>query len=67
MEFNNTLTLVVANKATKDGVKEEFEKIFGVKVAAVRTYNTPKGQKRAVVRLAKEVKMDDIAAKLKLV
>lgn len=67
MEFGNTITFKVAEGATKSAIKQEVEKIFGVKVAAVRTHNLSKGGKRAVVRLAKGSKSDDVAAKLKLI
>lgn len=67
MEFDNTITFAVAEAATKKGVKEEVEKMFGVKVDGVRVFNSPRSGKRAIVRLAKGSKTDDIAAKLKLI
>ncbi|MDD5336934.1 MAG: 50S ribosomal protein L23 [Candidatus ainarchaeum sp.] len=67
MEFANTVTFVVTAEAKKSDVKAEVEKLFGTKVQAVRMYNTAKGPKRAIVRLAKGAKSDDIAAKLKLI
>lgn len=67
MEFDNTITFAVVESATKSSVKAEVEKMFAVKVAGVRIHNRQKGGKRAIVRLAKGSKMDDIAAKLKLV
>ncbi|MBI5051513.1 50S ribosomal protein L23 [Candidatus Micrarchaeota archaeon] len=66
IEFNNSIAFIVDQKATKKSVKDEVEKIFGVKVDSVRTYITPKGLKHAIVRLAKESKAEDVAAKLKL-
>lgn len=67
MEFDNAITFVVDVKATKADVKAEVEKLFSVKVADVRTFNTAKGKKHAIVRLAKGFKTEDLAAKLKLV
>ncbi len=67
MEFDNTVTFSVAEAATKKDVKAEVEKIFAVKVAGVRIYNTSRGGKRAVVRLAKGSKADEVAAKLKMI
>ncbi len=67
MEFDNTMTFEVVEKATKKDVKVEVESMFGVKVDSVRMKNTPKGKKHAVVTLAKGSKTDDIAAKLKLI
>ena len=55
IEFDNTITFNVQEKATKQQVKEEVEKVFKVKVKSVRTYMAPTGGKRAVVRLAEVI------------
>ena len=67
IEFENTITFLVANKATKPLVKEEVEKLFGVKVDTVRMMVTAEGKKRAVVKLAEGSKAEDISSKLKMV
>lgn len=67
IEFENTITFRVSSRATSPQVKSEVEKLFGVKVASARTYITPAGEKRAVVRLAKGFKAEDISSKLKMV
>ncbi len=67
IEIDNSLRFEVVYKATKKQIKEEVEKLFGVKVVSVKTLVTPKGKKHAVVRLAKEFKADDVATKLKMV
>ncbi|MFH2106983.1 MAG: 50S ribosomal protein L23 [Candidatus Micrarchaeota archaeon] len=66
VEFDNTLTFQVENKATKDDVKKEVEKLFGVKVYSVKTYITSKGYKRALVKLAKGSSAEDVTTKLKI-
>lgn len=66
IEFENTLMFDVNLNATKDDVKKEVERIFNVKVAAVRTFITPKGKKRALVKLAEGFKAEDVIAKLKI-
>ena len=66
IEFENTITFKVDNKATKHQVKDEVEKVFGVKVQSVKTYIAPGGEKRAVVRLAEGHKAEDISSKLKM-
>ncbi len=66
IEYRNTLTFVIDMKATKKDVKGEVEKLFNVKVAAVRTFITSKGEKRAFVRLDPSSKADEVAAKLKM-
>lgn len=66
IESNNSLTFIVAVRATKKDIKKEVESMFKVKVLSVRTYLTQKGEKRAIVKLSKETKADEIATKLKL-
>ncbi|MCC6046684.1 MAG: 50S ribosomal protein L23 [Desulfurococcaceae archaeon] len=60
----NTLTLIVDIKATKHDIKRAVETLFSVKVAEVRTLITPKGEKKAYVRLAEGYKASDVATKL---
>jgi len=60
----NTLTLIVDIKATKHDIKRAVETLFNVKVAEVRTLITPKGEKKAYVRLAEGYKASDVATKL---
>lgn len=67
MEKYNTLTFIVDIKAAKPEIKRAVEELFGVKVEEVRTLITPKGEKRAYVRLAKEYKASDVATKLGIV
>jgi large subunit ribosomal protein L23 len=67
IEYENTLTFVVAMEATKKDIKGEVEKLFGVKVAGVRTFVTSGGSKHAFVRLDKSSKADDVATKLKMI
>jgi ribosomal protein L23 len=67
IEYHNTITFHVEVKSSKKDVKDEVEKLFKVKVADVRTYVTPRGEKHALVKLTKDFKADDIATKLKVV
>lgn len=67
IELDNSLRFSVALGATKKQVADEVEKIFSVKVKSVKTLITAKGEKHAIVRLEKEFKADDVAAKLKMV
>lgn len=66
IEYANTIVFKVDVRATKQNVKDEVEKTFGVKVADVRTYISPKGEKHALIKLAEGSKAEDIATKLKL-
>lgn len=66
MESENKLIFVVDNRSKKPEIKEAVEKIFKVKVEKVTTLITPKGKKRAYVRLSPETPALDIATDLGL-
>ncbi|MEK6982540.1 MAG: 50S ribosomal protein L23 [Candidatus Micrarchaeota archaeon] len=66
VSLENSIVFEVDMKAERDDVKSEVERLFGVKVAKVNILITPKGKKRAVVRLAKGSKAEDITTKLKM-
>ena len=67
IEKENTLTLIVDRKASKGDIKRAVELIFGVKVEKVRTLITPRGEKKAYVKLPPEYKASDVAAHLGLI
>ncbi|MGV8176276.1 MAG: 50S ribosomal protein L23 [Candidatus Bilamarchaeaceae archaeon] len=67
IEYGNAITLKVELTASKTDVKTEVEKLFGVKVAGINTWITPKGEKHAMVKVAEGFKAEDIANKLKIV
>lgn len=67
IEIENSLRFLVAGSATKKQIKDEVEKLFGVKVVSVNTLVTSKGDKHAVVRLDKKFSADEVAAKLKMI
>jgi len=66
MESENKLIFVVDLKAKKQEIKEAVEKTFKVKVVKVNTFLTPKGQKRAYVKLSPETPALDVATDLGL-
>ena len=66
IERMNTLIFIVDLKATKHDVKQAVEKLFQVKVEKVRTMVTPKGEKKAFVKLAPEYNAAEIATRLGL-
>ena len=66
VEKEGVITFYVDLNATKKDVKSEVEKLFGVKVDRVTTAITPKGVKKAFVRLSKDSNIDDVIEKLKL-
>jgi len=67
IDKQNTLTFMVNIKATKSEIKRAVEEIFSVKVEKVRVLITPKGEKKAYVKLAPEFKASDIASQLGLI
>ncbi len=67
IDRDNVITYVVALNATKKDVKDEFEKLFNVKVEKVNIQRDPKNNKKAYIKLSKEFRASDIALKLKLV
>jgi large subunit ribosomal protein L23 len=67
IERENKLIFIVDPKADKNGVKEAVEKTFNVKVEKVNIIRSIAGEKKAVVKLAKEYSAMDLASKLKIV
>ena len=66
METENKLLFRVDKKAKKAEIKQSIETLFKVKVAKVNTFHTPKGEKRAYVKLSRENPAIDIATDLGL-
>ncbi len=64
IEQNNTLTFIVDRKATKHDIKRVIEEAFGVKVEKINTLITPRGEKKAYIKLAPGYSAADIAARL---
>ena len=67
IDYENVITYIVDNRATKTQIKKEFEKLFNVKVRKIRTANTPTNLKKAFLKLAPEYKATDISEKLKII
>lgn len=67
LEEQNTLTLIVRRDATKHQIKEAVEKMLEVKVLKVRTLITPKGEKKAFIKLAPEYNASEIASRMGVV
>lgn len=65
MEAENILVFETDMQFCKKDIKDEIEKLFGVKVSKVRTHNR-KNKKFAYVKLNQEFPAIDIATKLGL-
>lgn len=64
IEKENKLTFIVDLKATKTDVRRAVEELYGVKVEKVSTMITPRGEKKAYVKLSPEYKAADLAVEL---
>ncbi|MCD6487640.1 MAG: 50S ribosomal protein L23 [Desulfurococcales archaeon] len=67
IEKENTLVFIVDRKATKHDIKRAIEILFDVKVDMVRTLITPKGGKKAYIKLRPEYKASEVAMHLGLI
>ncbi|MEM2940887.1 MAG: 50S ribosomal protein L23 [Thermoproteota archaeon] len=67
IEKENKLVFIVDPKADRKNVKEAVEKNFNVKVDRVNIVRSIKGEKKAIVKLAKEYNAMDVASRLKIV
>lgn len=66
IDANNTMEFLVDMKAIKPEIQKAVEEQFEVEVISIRTMITPRGQKKAIVRLAGENTANDLATKLGL-
>jgi large subunit ribosomal protein L23 len=64
VEKENKLTFAVNLKANKADVKRAVEELYEVKVESVHTQVTPKGEKKAFVKLHPDYRAADVAIKL---
>ncbi|MFW9772242.1 MAG: 50S ribosomal protein L23 [Candidatus Heimdallarchaeota archaeon] len=64
IEKENKLVFVVDRNANKNQIKRAVEKIHNVKVLKVNTMITPKGEKKAFIKLHPDNSAQDIAIDL---
>jgi len=64
IETENKLTFVVDIKANKVRIKNAVEALYDIKVAKINTMITPKGVKKAYVKLQPEYRASDVAIRL---
>ena len=67
VDRGNKITYIVDSRASKKEIKDEFERVFNVKVSSINTINMPRNTKKAFIKLAKGYNATDVALKLKLV
>jgi len=66
IEKENKLVFTIDKKATKAQVKEEFEKLYEVKVEKITVVHSQRGTKRAYIKLKPNFRAVDLATKLKI-
>ncbi len=64
LETENKLVFVVNNRATKREIRRAVEELYDVVVEKVNVAITPKGEKKAFVKLHPDYKAVDVAIKL---
>ena len=64
LETESKLVFVVNNKATKRDIRRAVEELYEVVVEKVNVAITPKGEKKAFVKLHPDYKAVDVAIKL---
>lgn len=64
IELENKLVFIVNLKATKRDIARAVEELYEVKVDKVNVVITPRGEKKAFVRLHPDYKASDVAIKL---
>ncbi len=63
-EKENKITVIVDRAATKKQIADEIQKLYNVKVDEVNTLITPRGEKKAYVKLSREHSAMDLLSRL---
>lgn len=64
VEMENKLILVVSRSANKTTIRDAVEELYEVKVASVQTNITPKGEKKAYVKLTPDYRAEELATRM---
>ena len=67
LETENTIVFIVDSRATKRDIKRAVENLYDVTVSKVNTLITPRGEKKAYVKLHPDDKAVDVAIKLGII
>jgi large subunit ribosomal protein L23 len=60
----NVLTAIVDIRARKEDIKRDVERRFEVEVEKINTLITPKGEKKAYIKLKPEYSAEEVLSKL---
>jgi large subunit ribosomal protein L23 len=66
IEKENRIIFIVDKNAKKGDIKSSVESMYKVKVVSINTMVSPRGVKKAFVKLSPEFKATDLAAKLRI-
>ncbi|MDQ2054871.1 MULTISPECIES: 50S ribosomal protein L23 [Halobellus] len=64
MDFDNKLQFIVDLDATKAEIEDEIESRYEVAVVNVNTQVTPRGKKKATVRLGEDDDAQEVASRI---
>ena len=64
IEAENKLCFVVNKQANKQDIKDAIEQNYEIKIDSVKVLNDRKGKKKAIVKVNKKFKADELATKL---
>ena len=64
IETQNKLSFIVNKRTNKTAIKNAVEEIYNVEIDGIKIVNDQKGRKKAIVKLNKKFKAEDIATKL---
>ena len=63
-ERENKITVIVDRAATKKQIADEIQRLYNVKVEKVNTLISPRGEKKAYVKLSREHGAMDLLSRL---
>ncbi|NPV63535.1 MAG: 50S ribosomal protein L23 [Methanotrichaceae archaeon] len=66
IDADNTLEFLVDMKARKPEIKKALQELYDVEVVSIRTMITPRGEKKAAVKLAGDGAANELATRLGL-
>jgi large subunit ribosomal protein L23 len=64
IDTENKITFIVSDKTTKKELKKIVEKAYKIKIDKINIIRDMKGTKKAIIKLKKEFKAQDLATKL---
>jgi large subunit ribosomal protein L23 len=66
-EKENKITVIVSLDSTKKDIAKQLEKDYNLKVEKINVIITPKGEKKAIVKLQKDQSAIDFYSKIGLI